>query len=89
MDAMGDNTTDATEVRVKPARKGKGKPPVVAKGKRSLNLSLPVEDYERLAIHALRQDCTLSDLVSQLAREHLRDYHLTRTPGGRPDPNAV
>ena len=53
-------------------------------GKRSLNLSIPVEIYERLAIHALRQTGgNISELVSKLAVDHLREFHLTRTPQGR------
>lgn len=68
----------------KPARKGKVKAADAAKGKRSLNLSLPYEDYERLAVHALREDTTISELVCKLAREHLRDYHISRT-GQRSD----
>ncbi len=69
-----------TEAKVKPTRKGKTKPADRPIGKRSLNLSLPLEDYERLAVHALRLDTTISDLVCKLAREHLREFHITRTP---------
>lgn len=70
----------AVEASPKPAKARKPKPAVEAKAKKSLNLSLPVEDYERLSIHALRANTTISALVSMLAREHLREYHLTRTP---------
>lgn len=77
---MSDDSNESAVVpKSKPARKSKGKAADTAKGKRSLNLSLPYEDYERLAIHALREDTTISELVCKLAREHLRDYHISRT----------
>jgi hypothetical protein len=68
------------EAKIKPPRKGKSRPADRPIGKRSLNLSLPLEDYERLAVHALRLDTTISELVCKLAREHLREFHITRTP---------
>lgn len=74
-----DTNQSSTIAKPKAPRKAKGKAAVEPKGKRSLNLSLPVEDYERLAIHALREDITISELVSRLARENCRDYHITRT----------
>lgn len=72
-------TASAGEGRGKPARKGKGKPAVEGKGKRSLNLSIPVEDYERFAIHAMRANETISELFCKLGRQHLREFHITRT----------
>lgn len=78
MDGQGNASAPAP--KSKPAKRGKVKPADAARGKRSLNLSLPYEDYERLAIHSLKEDITISELVSRLAREHLRDYHLARTP---------
>jgi hypothetical protein len=68
------------EGKPKPAKARKGKPADRPIGKRSLNLSLPLDDYERLAVHALRLDTTISELVCKLAREHLREFHITRTP---------
>lgn len=65
--------------KLKGTRKAKTKASTEGKGKRSLNLSLPVEDYQRLALHAVARDTTISELVSSLAREHLREWHLTRT----------
>jgi hypothetical protein len=79
MELLEPIVTDATEVKGKPTRKGKGKPTSVGKGKRSLNLSLPPEDYERLAVHALRMGVTISDLVCKLGRDHLREFHISRT----------
>jgi hypothetical protein len=72
--------TGASEAKVKGRSKAKAKPASEAKGKRSLNLSMPYADYERLALHALAADTTISELVCRLAREHLREVHLTRTP---------
>lgn len=89
MDAQEPMSTPSEAPKSKPRGKGKGKSPEPPKGKRSLNLSLPQEDYERLAIHALRADMTISDLVAQLARTHLREYHLTRTPTRAGEPDAA
>jgi hypothetical protein len=74
-----DTSSPSVALKGKPKSKGKSKSPVEPKGKRSLNLSIPHEDYERLAIHAMRADTTISELVCQLARTHLREFHLTRT----------
>lgn len=78
----GHNPIDnsASEAKPKPTRARKPKTTDKATGKRSLNLSLPVDDYKRLATHALMQDINISDLVCKLAREHLREFHITRTP---------
>ncbi len=61
-------------------RKAKAKPAIEGKGKRSLNLSLDWETYQRLALHALDLDTTISAIVTQLANTHLRRVHMTRTP---------
>jgi predicted HicB family RNase H-like nuclease len=54
--------------------------PVVRRdGKRSLNLRVDFEAHERLAVHALRRGTTISALVEGFAREHLREFHITRT----------
>jgi hypothetical protein len=80
MDATEPIVTGAAEGRGRPPRKGRGKPIDAAKGKRSLNLSIPVEDYERFALHALRMTGgNISELVCQLGRQHLREYHISRT----------
>lgn len=73
-------STPPVEPKAKPARTRKAKSTVTPTGKRSLNLSIPIEDHERLAIHAMRSNMTISDLVCKLAREHCREWHLTRTP---------
>ncbi len=70
-----------TEGKAKSPRKAKAKPASEGKGKRSLNISLPMEDYERFALHALKlTNGNISELIAQLGRQHLRDFHITRTP---------
>lgn len=80
MEASPPTVNATSEARPKATKARRPKPADRPTGKRSLNLSLPLDDYERLAVHALRQDTTISDLVCRLAREHLREYHITRTP---------
>jgi hypothetical protein len=79
----GNDAIDNTPVepKSKPTRKAKAKPSNESKGKRSINLSLPIEDYERFVLHAMKMtNGNFSELVCRLGREHLRDYHVTRTP---------
>jgi len=76
--------TPTSEAKAKSPRKARGKSPSVDKGngKRSINLSMPIEDYERFLIHAMKMTGgNISELVCRLGREHLREYHLSRTPG--------
>jgi hypothetical protein len=80
MDGHSPIDNQAIEPKGKPTKARKPKSSDKATGKRSLNLSLPVDDYKRLATHALMQDINISDLVCKLAREHLREFHITRTP---------
>ncbi len=73
----------------KTAKKGKVKTADQPKGKRSLNLSMPIQDYERFALHALRlTGGNISELVCRLGREHLREFHITRTPKGTTGPDS-
>lgn len=77
---MEDAGNSVVDVKPKSTRKGKSKSSDTAKGKRSLNLSLPVEVYEKLVIHAMRQtNNNISDLVCKLVNDNLRDFHITRT----------
>jgi hypothetical protein len=81
VDANGQGNTGGNTGKGKGARKSKPKPPIEGKGKRSLNLSMPVEDYERFMLHAMRMtNGNISELVCQLGRTHLREFHITRTP---------
>jgi hypothetical protein len=81
MDAIEPTVIDADEPKAKGPRPRKAKAPKPQTGKRSLNLSLDNETYERLAVHALRGNTTISELVTKLANDNLREYHITRTPG--------
>jgi hypothetical protein len=88
MDAQAPVSAQSNEPKPKPTRARKPKPTSNATGKRSLNLSISVETYERLSIHAMRMTGgNISDLVERLAVENLREFHLTRTstraPGDR------
>jgi hypothetical protein len=80
MEGNDQGVENVSEGKIKGRRVAKPKSPERTNGKRSLNLSIPTEDHERLAIHALRRNLTISEIVSQLAREHLREFHITTTP---------
>jgi hypothetical protein len=81
MSAQDDMDAQVNTAKGKATKKSKPKPADTAKGKRSLNLSISVDTYERLMIHAMRQTKgNISDLVERLATDHLREFHLTRTP---------
>jgi hypothetical protein len=47
-------------------------------GKRSLNIRIDDDTYERLAVHALRRKTTISALVMEYARTHLREFSIHR-----------
>lgn len=80
MQADVDINPSASVNKAKRASKPKSRPAKADMGKRSINLSLPIEVYERLLIHAMKQtNGNISELVSRLATEHLRDYHIART----------
>ncbi len=80
MDAHSDMPAPTGEPTGKPTRTRKPKSTTTPTGKRSLNLSISVDTYERLSIHAMRQTGgNISTLVERLAADHLREFHLTRT----------
>lgn len=61
------------------ARKKTGaKTPTESTGKRSLNLRVDDETYERLTIHAMKRRTTISDLVMELAKNSLREFSVHR-----------
>jgi hypothetical protein len=77
----GATATAPNEPKPKPRSKPKGKATGESKGRRGINLSMSVEDYERFYIHALRlTGGNISELVCKLGREHLRDFHIAKTP---------
>ena len=54
-------------------------------GKRSLNLRVDDDTYERLTVHAIKQRKTISELVIEFAKNHLREYSVHRN-GARTEP---
>lgn len=60
----------------RPRRRVEGKAPEGAK--RSLNLRIDEDSYEKLSIHAVHRRTTISELVMDLARTHLREVYLQR-----------
>jgi hypothetical protein len=69
------------QLKAKSIRKAKPKSSNEVRGKRSINLSLPIDDYERFVLHAMKMtNGNISELVCQLGRTHLRDFHISRTP---------
>jgi hypothetical protein len=79
----GNDAIDNTTIDPKPksTRKAKPKSANEVRGKRSINLSLPIDDYERFVLHAMKMtNGNISELVCHLGRTHLRDYHISRTP---------
>jgi hypothetical protein len=78
----------ATAMRPGPpkgTRPGRTKALKPTPAKRALKLSLEIEVVERLAIHALRRDQTVSEVVADLAVKHLNEWVLHAKPGTRSD----
>jgi hypothetical protein len=90
MSAQEPMSAQSSTSKSKTSKKSKPKPTSESKGKRSLNLSIHQDTYERLMIHAMRQTKgNISDLVERLATDHLREFHLTRTPTRTGEPDAA
>jgi hypothetical protein len=90
MSAQDDMGAQVNTAKGKTTRKSKPKPTSESKGKRSLNLSIHQDTYERLMIHAMRQtNGNISELVEKLATDHLREFHLSRTPTRTGEPDAA
>jgi hypothetical protein len=68
---MADRRRSGVETQEQAPRAG-GPPP----GKRHLKLSLPYDVYELLTIHAMKAGLTISEVVEQLAREHLTEWEV-------------
>ncbi len=85
MDAGESIDIDAPEVKGKGAKPRKRTPatPIRKDNKRSLNLRIDEESYERLAVHALRRKTTISALVEGFARENLREFSIHRNAGAK------
>jgi predicted HicB family RNase H-like nuclease len=75
-DAIDVNAETAKAKGGKTRRRANAKPP--ESGKRSLNLRIDDDSYERLAVHALRRKTTISELVMEFARTQLREFSIHR-----------
>lgn len=73
----GEGATEARGKRASTRKKATAKAPT-ENGRRSLNLRVDDETYERLTIHAMRRRTTISALVMSLAKEQLREYSIHR-----------
>jgi hypothetical protein len=77
---------NAPEAKVRGARtrrRATAKAPTDAADKRSLNLRVDTETYERLTIHAMKRRTTISDLVMEFAKDHLREFSMPHRIGVR------
>ncbi len=84
MDMKEPSGIDATEDKGKSARtrrKPGAKPPTSEAGKRSLNLRIDEDSYQRLNVHALMRKKTVSELVMEYAQGHLKEFVVHRRPG--------
>jgi macrodomain Ter protein organizer (MatP/YcbG family) len=83
---MSDDATDSRgeDVATDQSRPSRTRRPRTTKavtsegGKRSLNLRIDDDVYERLTVHAMKSRTTISELVSVLTRDHCRDYSIHR-----------
>lgn len=71
----------AARARRKPSARAPGDA-----GKRSLNLRIDTDTYERLHVHALRRRLTISELVMDISKTHLREYFISRHGGSKAEP---
>jgi hypothetical protein len=86
MEAKEQGDVDAPEGKargVRTRRKASAKASIEAGGKRSLNLRIDEDSYRRLSIHALMRNKTMSELVMDFARDHLREFSMPHRLGGR------
>ena len=56
--------------------------------KRSLNLRVSEDTYERLSVHAMGWRMTVSGLVEDLARAHCRVFSIRRDAGVKGGPSG-
>jgi hypothetical protein len=78
MDAKNGSDLSAVEPARKAAKARRRATDAPKLPKRSLNLRVDEDCYERLSVHAMKRRTTISALVEQFAREHLRDYYISR-----------
>lgn len=83
MDVKEATDQGAPAAASKPAKARRRSSTKGAKGeKRSLNLRIDADSYERLAVHALRRNTTISALVEGFAQETLREFYIVRGRAG-------
>jgi tRNA U55 pseudouridine synthase TruB len=75
-EAIDVNTTEVKSKAAKVRRRATTK--ADTSGKRSLNIRIDDDTYERLAVHAMRKKTTISALVMEFARTHLREFSIHR-----------
>jgi hypothetical protein len=75
---IDENAETATPKPGKVRRRANAKASVAENGKRSLNIRVDEDTYERLAIHALRRKTTISELVMEFAKTQLREFTIHR-----------
>ncbi len=75
-EAIDVNVIEPKSKTPKTRRRANTKPD--SSGKRSLNIRIDDDTYERLAVHALRRKTTISALVMEYARTHLREFSIHR-----------
>lgn len=63
------------------ARPGRASKPVT---KRPVKLMIDEDAYESMVVHSLRRGENLSELVTNLVRQHLNDFVIHAKPGPRP-----
>jgi hypothetical protein len=75
---IDENAETATVKPPKVRRRANTKASGAENGKRSLNIRVDDDTYERLAIHALRRKTTISELVMEFAKTQLREFTIHR-----------
>ncbi len=87
MDAIEPVGDDAGEPKGRRAQRGRRASTRPETTKRSLNLRIDDDVYERLTVHAMKRRMTISDLVGEMTRSHCRDFAIHNVPrrGGSPE----
>jgi hypothetical protein len=79
VDVNEHNDVNATEVKSKAAKvRRRATTKADTSGKRSLNIRIDDDTYERLAVTAIRKKTTISALVMEFAKTHLREFSIHR-----------
>jgi hypothetical protein len=84
-DAIRQDAADPKSTPARP-RKRTPKPAAADAGKRSLNLRIDQDSYQRLNVHALMRGTTVSELVMGYART-LKEFSVHRHAGAGQGPS--